>query len=694
MKKPSRQELIEENNKRNKEINSHYNPYTGEGSFSQERRGVSIGEYEGGKVWLPVEMFSLQDETEATLFRLVTSLGSFAAVADYFRSKGFPSSKDDVAFEFVKIRIRYDFEFWAASFYYIKPKPGTAASEKSHGADVPFVLNRGQRKVLKRFFDLWNKRMPVRMIILKARQWGATTLVQALCMWIQLVHFKRWNSVICAHIKEASGKISGMFKNAIEKYPYILDDEQTSPFKMSPYMGLKSTRMVSGRDFTVSIGTSERPDSLRSEDISIAHFSEVAFYKRGKNGDAALNFIRAVSSSVPPVFGTAIFLESTADGIGDFYYQSWVDAMKDEANNPDKPHDIPTFIAWFDIEYYSIPIDDYDAFIDSMTDDEYNLFAYGATLEQINWYRWKYVDLKKDINKLHSEFPSNWYEAFISTGRPYFPIADCKRLEQNCCPPMLVGELTSNAIYGVEAMENVRFVKKTEGGRLRIWSLPDNSVIMPSRYVVVVDVNRGISSGADNGIICVFDRYWMAADPENGKPEVVAEWYGHEIMRYFAWVAVRIAKFYNNAYLVIESNTPDSTSAAGYQLDSILDEIGGIYDNMFYRLGSSQDANQPPPKKYGYHTNRQTKPVFCEHHQVVLANDMYIEHCLDAAIEHQTFEYKENGTLGAANASHDDRLITRALGCYIILQKMDRPMILDSNTKFVYRKKIVGESTM
>jgi len=115
---------------------------------------------------------------------------------------------------------------------------------------------------------------------------------------------------------------------------------------------------------------------------------------------------------------------------------------------------------------------------------------------------------------------------------------------------------------------------------------------------------------------------------------------------------------------------------------------------MFYRLGSPQDATAPPPRKYGYQTNRQTKPTFCEHHQVVLANDLYIERCLEAAIEHETFEYKNDGTLGAANASHDDRLITRALGVYIILQKMDPPVILDPNYSFTTRRKITGEATM
>ena len=685
------EQILAENSRRNELINAHYNPYTGEGSFSQERRKIAIAEYEGGYAWLPVQMFSLSDTREKTFMQLLEETGSFSGVAESLSTRGFPCSASDVAFQFTLLRIRFDFEFWAVSFIKIKPKAGSPAAIASHGRDVPFKLNRGQRKYLKTILDLWFARKPIRIILLKARQWGGSTLTQIFMMWIQFVHFEKWNSVICAHVKDAAGKIEGMYKNAIDNYPFALDPKQRSKFTFKPYMGLDSTRVVSGRDCQISIGTAERPNSLRSSDISLAHFSEVAFYKNTDSGSAAEEFVRNVNSSVAPVFGTMIVYESTADGIGDFFYKEWTQAKLDEENNPNLPHYSPVFIAWYDIEAYSIKIEDYDRFIREMTDDEYRLFSHGATLEQINWYRWKSTDVK-DKNRLHSEFPSNDIEAFISTGRPYFPIEDCKRLEATCMPPMLVGEIMSNAVYGSEAMEGIRFVPKQEGGRFKVWSLPDKSVMMPSRYVVIVDVNRGLSAKADNGIICVIDRYWMTT--EGGKPEVVAEWCGHEIMRYYAWIAARIAKFYNDAYLIIESNTPESTSASGYQLDSILDEIAAYYDNMFYRLGSPQDAYSPPPRKYGFNTNRQTKPTFCEHHQVVLANDLYIERCLEAAIEHETFEYKEDGTLGAANASHDDRLITRALGIYIILQKMDPPQILDNTRTFTSRKKITGEATM
>jgi len=673
-------EIIKENQRRLAQINTPYDPYSGAGATSCERSEFVIADHKPSVLYLPLSMLNTGVADDRRFIEQLRAAGSFQNLHYTLTKQGRQISLTRLKFQFIQIRIKYDFEFWAASFIKIKPKAGSKLALDSKGEDVPFILNRGQRKYLTYLLQLWDAKKPIRIILLKARQWGGSTLTQIFAMWIQFVHFKKWNSCICAHIESAAHNIEGLYANAISKYPYQLDPEANEPFHTKPYMRSQTTRLVSTRNCTISIGTSNKPNNLRSSDISIAHFSEVAFYKNGENPEQAEEFVRNINSSVAPVFGTMIVYESTADGVGDFFHSEWLAAVKSayEAQftpNP-RPYFMPVFVAWLDIESYALPIENYETFVSTMTQPELQLFADGATLEQINWYRFKASDIK-NVNKLHSEFPSNPTEAFISTGRPYFNIEHCKYLESTCTEPMLVGDLVSDAVYGPEAANNIRFVSNEQSGHLRIWSPPDTSVRMPSRYVVVVDVNRGLSSGADNGIICVLDRYWMAADPEHGVPEVVAEWCGHEIMRYYAWTAVRVAKYYNNAYLVIESNTPESTSAEGFLLNSVLDEIGDFYDNMFFRLGDPEKPGAPPPRKYGYHTNSKTKNDFCSYHQHVILTHAYIERSLPAAVEHQLFEYKPDGSVGAAVNAHDDRVITRALGCYLIYNKMDRPLILD-----------------
>ena len=81
--------------------------------------------------------------------------------------------------EFIKYRIIYDFEYWAYSFIFIKDK----VSPK----DIPFKLNRAQRRVLNKLEKLRKAGKPIKFILLKARQWGGSTLVQIYMLWIMLV---------------------------------------------------------------------------------------------------------------------------------------------------------------------------------------------------------------------------------------------------------------------------------------------------------------------------------------------------------------------------------------------------------------------------------------------------------------------------------------------------------------------------
>ena len=104
--------------------------------------------------------------------------------------------------DFDRLRFRHDFEFWAATCVHIISKD----SKQS----VPFVLNRAQRRLLGALERQRLAGVPIRLILLKARQWGASTLVQIYFAWIQIVHLHNWHSLICAHVKDTAATIRGM----------------------------------------------------------------------------------------------------------------------------------------------------------------------------------------------------------------------------------------------------------------------------------------------------------------------------------------------------------------------------------------------------------------------------------------------------------------------------------------------------
>ena len=89
-----------------------------------------------------------------------------------------------------RLRAVYDFEFWCISCVKI--------FDKTSGRLVPFKLRRAQLKLVRILLcDLFTGK-PVRIVLLKARQWGGSTVVQMFMAWIQLFH--RSGSVSYTHL--------------------------------------------------------------------------------------------------------------------------------------------------------------------------------------------------------------------------------------------------------------------------------------------------------------------------------------------------------------------------------------------------------------------------------------------------------------------------------------------------------------
>ena len=193
------------------------------------------------------------------------------------------------------------------------------------------------------------------------------------------------------------------------------------------------------------------------------------------------------------------------------------------------------------------------------------------------------------------------------------------------------------------------------------------------RYLTVVDIG-GRSNKADWSVIAVFDRLLME---EGGKPDVVAQWYGHIDIDLLAWKAAQIAAFYDNALLVIESNTLETHDKTrmvdGDQSQYILNQIKDVYPNLYARRQSEEEIREGAPRKYGFHTNVATKPMIISTLVKVIREHLYTERdqrCLD---EYLTYERKPNGAYGAIQGKHDDLLMTRAIGLHICFNEMGIP---------------------
>ena len=689
------QEIIAENRRRNEEIYAKFDPISGYGSVG-ERVKVVIDDFPIQTQWLPVEMMRVP------LVRQLVECGSIRAFLE--ENLGVEYSDEDrlkVIEQFVRLRFRYDFAFWAATLVYIKNKDG--------GVDVLFRLTRPQRRFVKRLESLRKADKPIRIILLKARQWGGSTTSQLYMAWLQLIHRVGLNSLIIAHQGSGSDEIKDMFDRMIKAYPVEMLHKLGEAYSDNEpkFVGVGksgSIFRVPQRNCKIKIGTAERPDGCRGGDYSLVHLSEVGLWK-ATEGKKPEDIVRSACSGVLYRPYTMIVYESTANGTGNFFQREYDSAKKGDSQFE------AMFVSWFDIEKYSLPVDDVYAFAANLYDNRNNdnvkssreesgkylwwLWNKGATLEAIHWYileRAKY----NEHASMASEYPSDDIEAFVHSGTMVFDKYKVDAFDRYCKEPRYIGEVYADADEGKNALKNLRFSEDRQG-LLWIWDLPeiDEDEKVTDRYLTVVDVG-GRSAKADWSVIVVFDRLFMA---DGGKPVVVAQWYGHCDIDLLAWKAAQIAAFYDNSKLVIESNTLEThdkeRDVEGDQSQFILNQISGIYPNLYARKQSEDDILQGLPIKYGFHTNVATKPMVISTLVKVVRENMYIERdrrCLD---EYLTYEKKQNGAYGAVIGKHDDLLMTRAIGLHICFFEMPLPKFIKRKDRYKpKRKRAISAATI
>lgn len=682
--------LLKENEKRNSEIYKKFDPISGEGSIGT-RKKVCIEGFPLEIQYLPIEMLDIP---------LVSKIVKCGSINDFLVDEiGVEANEEDrlkVIKQFVRVRCEYDFAFWAALYVFIKNKGG--------GEDVLFRLTRPQRKFVERLETLRKGGKPIRLILLKARQWGGSTTSQLYMAWLQLIHKVGLNSLIIAHQGAGSDEIKDMFDRMIKAYPlemlYKLGDiyNENEP-KLVGVGKSGSIHRVPQRNCKIKIGTAERPDSCRGGDYNLVHLSEVGLWKT-TDGKRPEDIVRSACSGILLEPYTMIVYESTANGTGNFF-QIEYDAAKRGVSQFEA-----MFVSWFDIEKYSLPFEsdeekaDFGIWLWENRNSEivssarvecgkylWSLWEKGATLEAIHWYvleRSKY----NEHATMASEYPSDDEEAFVHSGERVFDKYKVKSFEKSCKPPKFIGDVYADGDEGKDALKNVRFTRDTQG-LFWVWDLPevDENEIVTNRYLTVVDIG-GRSKKADFSVITVFDRLFMM---DGGVPHVVAQWYGHIDMDILAWKSAQIAAYYDNSLLVIESNTLEThdkeRSVDGDLSHFILNQIKDVYPNLYARRQSEDEIRDGIPRKYGFHTNVATKPMIISTLIKVVREHLYVERDNRCLSEYLTYEKKKNGAFGAIAGKHDDLLMTRAIGLHICFHEMDIPTIVKKASRMLSKKK-------
>ncbi len=700
--------ILQENEKRIKAFNAPFNPVTGEGC-GDKRFHLHIDDFPIPDQDLPMAMKKIP------LVKMLMEYGSVQAVLEELKSDTpdpiiTDEDREQLIEQFTRLRMKHDPFFFFGVFIYIKPKGG--------GLPFRFVLRRPQRRLCRWLEERRLKNRPIRLILLKARQWGGSTVIQMYMLWLQLMWMQGLNSLIVAQVKDTAEAIRGMFNEALNNFPTKFLHEMGEAYSEGEpkFIGVGTSgnvKKVPQRFCKIKVGSMERPLSANGEDYNLVHLSEVGLWKK-TDGKSPEEVIQNATNGILYRPMTMIAIESTANGTGNFFHKEWLAAKKWWTGEPGKSQFEPFFVPWFEIyDMYHLDFEtqkEKEQFAqwlyenrlntNAMSDREepgtylWKLWQMGAPLEAINWYmseRRKFTDHAD----MAAGYPSDDIEAFKHSGAKVFAEDKVDKFKKGCRAPKYIGDVYGDGYKGKKCLQNVRFTEDKQG-QLWVWNHPEHfdDCKVTNRYLVVVDIG-GRSKNADWSVIVVFDRYWMM---EGGKPYVVAQWYGHIDMDLLAWKAAQIAKYYDNALLVIESNTLETKDKerileGGDQSEFILNQIKDCYDNLYARKQSEADIKEGKPRKYGFHTNVATKPMIISVLIQVVREQLYVERDERCLFEYLTYE--KNGTVyEAADGKHDDLLMTRAIGLHICFNEMEMPRMIENKARVMRKRVSVSAATI
>ena len=689
-------ELINENHNRRMKIYGPYDQLTGVGCY-----GFDKGERV--HVHIPDFAFSLNDEPiadmwvpketlETGIWNEVLRYGSIQRFVENNMGRHFDEDYHlDVVMALLQARAYDDPEL----AFLICDK----IVHKLTGSMTPFRPRYAQRVLLALLEGLRRAGVPILVVLLKARQWGGSTLVQMYMKWMQEYrHPNGWNAAIVAQADSTAKKIKAMYRKAVETQPGWTIGMHGTKLEMSPYERSDSDFQISDGKFLVrssilSIASFNSFEKCRGDNYKLVHYSEVASWKKTPEHDPeeVISNLEGGFLGLPDEM--AVF-ESTGKGNSGFFYDLCQDAMKEDSTSAYKFLFIPCYMIENDMEpkgAEGFSPEEEEKFAiwlyDNRTKDTcpagwresgkffWKMWKMGACFEAINWYRIN-RNKHRDHGHFASEAPIDPVEAFRNSGNAVFDPYQIDELKEECGAPkkpicyadiiLKPFEKRSRAVYA-EAKFNIR---NDNQGELKIWVQPNNHIFkVKNRYIVSVDIG-GASATADYTVMTVIDQMGLCREV-NGMPHVVARWRGHVRHDILAWKAAALAHYYDDALLVIESNTADrekDQNTEGDHFGTIINEIAAYYPNLYQRNKAPESVQEGIEPLYGFQTNVKTKQWVIDNLIACVDDKLWYEPDEQMYLELGWYERDpDTGKMGNKPGSnrHDDVLMSTGIGLYI-----------------------------
>lgn len=580
--------------------------------------------------------------------------------------------------EKLKHRIVDDFPYWAQHFAKIVDKRGRL---------IPFDLKPGQLALDRELEAQRAAGKPMRAIILKARQIGFSTYVQA-----KLVHRctlrERYDATVVAQDKETGARLYRMAETIYSNLPA---DEWLKPALMQ-HRRQQFLHFAGGGMWTeggvfpdsrYNVDTAGEFQAGRGGTNRAIHASEVGLWPQiGEK-------LTSLLSSVPDEPETIFIQESTAKGFNEF--KDWWDDA--EAGRSEW---LAFFWPWWKEEEYRRPFAselEREAFVigdptNAYAEEEAELVAQLALEpEQLYWRRQKIANMGGDVRRFHQEYPSTPEEAFISTGQKVFDpyktaqlLVRCEITDPRPPTPEHPGPVVAD-LSGAEMRTEETFT----GGTIEI---PGKALLLPRergvsnptapwRFWLEHGENGELKRDENGDLARPEGEYVIGVDVSGGNTETTIEpdyhaieVIDHKTRKQVAEYRSRIdpdlltmqvllaALYFNEAWVAIER-----TGSWGAAPLRIL--WRDLHYPLVYRAKRTGGFNERTEDRLGWDTNVRTKPLLLAGMAELLRIDEDGIRSRNLADEVRTYTRTAKGTTEAEPGKYDDLLMAYMIAQHV-----------------------------
>ncbi len=502
-------------------------------------------------------------------------------------------------------------------------------------------LNLYQLRILEAYEWCMAQEIPCRILALKPRQKGSSTVSSA----IVYHHSRRFRS--------RAVQIADRYKNSDNLFAITARYAEHDDFPWDnrwSATGTTATITQNGRPWSrIDKDTAENPRAGRSGTLQVLHVSEAAHFPNDGEKSADKTMLSLLNSLADVPRSVAI-VETTANGAAGWFYEHWFAASSLEEFIAGKRGNgwIRIFAPWFlfDDSTVSPPEAEAQSIMADLSErEEVGRALHGWTPGQIAWRRWTLAQKCGSREELFDqEYPEDEQSAFVYSGRPRFGRTALARQQQHIEPPITAILHRDNDVVHLE---------QHPSGWAQIWELPAEQ----HRYLLWCDTATGReqthhSRNPDRHSILVLRQAYAFPNGHSGCAAVVAriappcydDWHILEEK------VITLSLFYGRCLIGVE--IPMGLT--------LLEGLRRAGMHLFKRKGANGEGDKP-----GFLTNSATKPLIIGSLSRALDGDPPLKipdaHILD---ELHHFVIHEDGREAALSGRHDDDVMALAMAVH------------------------------